>query len=469
MSVRDTVLSAIDRYHMLDGASALLIALSGGSDSVALLRIMSDICAEKNIKLYAAHVNHLIRGGEAYRDQDFCVKLCREMDIPLFIGIFDVPRAAKEKNLSLETAARDIRYAYFESLLDLYGIDLCATAHNARDRAETVIFNIARGASLSGASGIPPLRGRYIRPLIDCGKPEIIDYNLSLGQKWMEDSTNADTGYTRNFIRSEIIPRIERIQPKAVEAVCRFADSVSRDESFIRGIAGEYPPDTGISALSRMHDAILYRWLADRFDEAGCSEYGDVHIKDAAGLIRKGIKGSMLSLPGGVRMTVGNTVAFGRDPRRKAESSGYSYGIEDSKPLFIPEAGRIIIIGKDMTGCSGKIEYDQNIYKLSIQIPLSSDKIKGGVKVTSRYDGDRIRCLGIDRSLSRLMNICHMERVIRGQTPVIRDENGIICIPELILNGKPVCRDDVFLSENDCTDTIFVLLYSPEKEKIYRK
>ena len=138
----------IESFGMLKGADSVLCALSGGSDSVCLLDLMVRICSERGIKLYAAHVNHLIRGDEAFYDARFCSELCESRGILLFSGVFDVPAAAKAAKQPLELAAREIRYRYFESLCRLWGIDRIAVARNAHDNAETLIFNLCRGASL---------------------------------------------------------------------------------------------------------------------------------------------------------------------------------------------------------------------------------------------------------------------------------------------------------------------------------
>ncbi|MCR5262606.1 MAG: tRNA lysidine(34) synthetase TilS [Clostridiales bacterium] len=445
----EQVLDAVSRYHMLDGVSTLLTALSGGSDSTALLLALNDICRCRGIKLFAAHVNHLIRGDEAYRDQRFCAELCRKLGIPLFIGIFDVPAAAAAWKLSVETAARDIRYSYFDSLMDLWGIDACATAHNANDRAETVIFNLARGASLNGAAGIPPVRGRYIRPLIGCPKKDIISYVSRSGYGWVEDSTNSDTAYTRNYIRSEIVPRLGNIDSDAVSAICRFADSALRDSSFIDSIAGGYSPDTPVRILAELDDAVLYRWLAKRFGEAGCGETGAGHISSAAGLIRQGKKGSMLSLPGRVRMTVGDSVAFGIDPRGEKTFAGYQVRLS-SMPADIPGTGIMIAVRRpDEPALPCDSSSGKNIYSLSIQIPLAFDTIKGELFAAARMPGDTVMYLGVNRNLAKLMNELGMPTKKRDVTPVIRDDIGVVCVPELISKGNAVCRDGVFTKEAD--------------------
>ena len=448
MPIRQSAEAVISAYRMLDGVSSVLAALSGGSDSTALLSLMRGICREKGIRLYAAHVNHMIRGDEAYRDQVFCERLCRSMGVPLFVGIFDVPAAARDRKISVETAARQIRYGYFESLLDIWGIDVCATAHNARDRAETVIFNLSRGASLTGASGIPPVRGRYIRPLIGCGKDEILEYLSSSGLGWVEDSTNSDTVYTRNFIRSEIIPRLERIDTGAVRAISRFADAAVRDGSFIDGIAKGYPSDTEVKTLAVLHDAVLYRWLSLRFKDAGCGETDESHIKAAAALIRGGRKGSMLSLPGFVRMTVTDTVSFGCDPRGKDDTAEYRLRLTYT-PCAVPGTDALIAVrSPDDPPLPDKFVFEKNIYTLSILTSLDFDKIKGELFAERRHEGDTVRYLGVSRSLSKLMNELGMPAAMRGITPVIRDDLGIVCVPELKAKNGSVCRDGVYTDKN---------------------
>ena len=173
---------ALTRFNLLKGAKHITVALSGGADSMALLVALLELKDELGIeKISAAHFNHQIRGSEAIRDQEFVTEFCKKIDIELILGSADVPTFAKEQGISIELAARKLRYEFFDSI----DTSLIATAHTASDNIETVIFNITRGTALSGLGGIPPKRDKYIRPLILCTRDMVENYCEQKGIDFM--------------------------------------------------------------------------------------------------------------------------------------------------------------------------------------------------------------------------------------------------------------------------------------------
>ena len=184
MSARNNILpSGFRSPALLSGMSEdtpILVGLSGGADSSALLHMLSVYRKQSGAKIYAAHVNHGIRGAEADRDEEFCKEYAGSLGVEIFVLRADVPALAKERGESVETAARGLRYSYFEQIMRENNIPILATAHNANDNLETVIFNIARGSGLSGVCGIPECRrtnhGIVIRPILSMEKREIIEY-----------------------------------------------------------------------------------------------------------------------------------------------------------------------------------------------------------------------------------------------------------------------------------------------------
>ncbi|MBR6502326.1 MAG: tRNA lysidine(34) synthetase TilS, partial [Clostridia bacterium] len=224
------VIEALARFDMLKDVKHITVALSGGADSMALLDALLEIKSELNIeKISAAHFNHQIRGDEAMRDQDFVVNYCKHKDIECFVGSANVPQYAKQNNLSLELAARRLRYDFFESL----NTDKIATAHTASDNLETIIFNLTRGTALSGLCGIPPVRDGYIRPLIFCTRDDIENYCNQRRIQYVTDSTNLCDDYTRNKIRHNVATVLKQINPLAENAVSRMSLSIREDEDFI--------------------------------------------------------------------------------------------------------------------------------------------------------------------------------------------------------------------------------------------
>lgn len=216
----------------------VVVALSGGADSVCLLYNMLSLWERGYIEtLTAVHCNHGLRGEEADRDEQFCKNLCNKLKIHLYCEKIPVKEYAKEHSLSLEEAGRNLRYKTFEKYRMGGKI---ATAHNKKDNAETVIFNLIRGTSLAGMGGIPIMRDAIIRPLLDVSREEIEEYLKEIGAEYVTDHTNLETKYSRNKIRLSIIPEMENINDGAVNNITAFAKLASYDEEFLSSLADDY-------------------------------------------------------------------------------------------------------------------------------------------------------------------------------------------------------------------------------------
>ena len=225
-------LAACEKYNMLENGGAVVAALSGGADSTALLHFLYSVKEKYNLTVYAAHLNHGIRGEEADRDEIFCKILCGKYNIPFYSKTVDIPALARQRQLSEELCGREERYAFLESLADELNAKI-ATAHNADDNAETLIFNLTRGSSLRGAAGIPPKRGRIIRPLIGVTRAEIEEYCRQNGLDFVTDSTNLGDDYSRNKIRHRVIPVLRELNPSFEAAVMRFTNSAADTADYL--------------------------------------------------------------------------------------------------------------------------------------------------------------------------------------------------------------------------------------------
>ena len=238
------VTDTIQTYNMLSQGDSVIVALSGGADSVCLLSVLSELREEWNLTLEAAHVNHGIRGEEADRDEAFCRDLCETMGIPLRVKHANVPALCKETGESEETCGRRIRYEFFASLVEELGMTeypsvKVATAHNADDTVETLLFNLARGAGLNGLASIPPVRDYIIRPLIDSPRADIETYLSEKGLSHVEDSTNGDTGYARNRIRHKVVPELCSVNAGAVSNMSRLMGLLREDAGLLDRLAEE--------------------------------------------------------------------------------------------------------------------------------------------------------------------------------------------------------------------------------------
>jgi tRNA(Ile)-lysidine synthase len=254
-----------------DGGDNILVAFSGGSDSSALLFFLIGYL-KKNNNIFAAHLNHMIRSSEADRDEQFAIEACDRYKIKIFTERRDIPKIAENTKKSSEEAARDERYAFLREVAASIGKNVkIATAHTASDNAETVIFNLARGCGLDGLSGIAPVRNDIIRPLLSCGKDDILKYCAKNNIPYIEDTTNSDENYTRNFIRRNITSKLKEKFNCSDENIFKttqlmrdfanFADSLA--ESVI-----ECPNGIEISVLLASHKAMRQVIIGKLYEKA---------------------------------------------------------------------------------------------------------------------------------------------------------------------------------------------------------
>ena len=218
---------------LLNNGETIAVALSGGKDSVCLLHVLLSLKTEFNLNIKAVHVDHSIRDKESERDANFVNALCEKLSVPLQTFKVDAIEFSKENKLSLEQGARLLRYQIFQKLLDEGFAQKIATAHHKNDNFETLLFNVFRGSGLLGASGIKSVSGKIIRPLLSVSKQEIDDYIEENSLSFVEDSTNFDSVYTRNYIRNEIVPKVLDRFPDAINSTYRFSKIIAEEDEFL--------------------------------------------------------------------------------------------------------------------------------------------------------------------------------------------------------------------------------------------
>lgn len=213
------------------------VALSGGSDSVALLHYLKSKEKEVGFSLSAINVEHGIRGKESLNDTAFVKKLCKELNVPLYAYSVDALKKSKEEGLSVEESARLLRYECFYDALNKGLCDKIATAHHKRDNLETVLINLFRGTGIKGVGGIPKTQGKIIRPFLGVSKAEIEKYVKEQGLKYVTDSTNEQNDYSRNYIRNKILPLINGQFPNAENNVYRFSLIAREEDAYLDDLA----------------------------------------------------------------------------------------------------------------------------------------------------------------------------------------------------------------------------------------
>ncbi len=440
--------------------SRILVAFSGGADSAALLVLLNEYCRAKEIPLIAVHVHHGIRGAEADRDAAAAAAFCKARGISYRLVHVDAPAYSRSAGVGLEEAARHLRYEALESVAAEMPDTCIATAHSADDNLETVLFRLVRGTALDGLCGIPPVRGRIIRPLLRCTAVQIRDFCREYEIPYVTDSTNADTAYARNYIRREIVPALLALSPDPAAAVTRMCDALRADGAYLQDAAvtcmGPYAVKTEIplSVLSDLPDALLSRAAAILYENAAHSrrDLSAGHLRDVMRLVRRGGY-ARLSLPGGITAVIsaGKLVMQTAAETLPLPADDISAPLSFGENLF-PEYGfgiRMERKNPEENGAEGT-EW-KNIYKLSICRSIPSATIKGTVYMRFRREGDRVRIGGMTRRIKKLMNEAKIPPESRGRLPVLCDDAGILWIP-----GLP-CRDGTDGTAEDISFTYFLL------------
>ena len=220
----------IEQEHLFIKGDSLLVALSGGADSVALLTVMQRL----GYRCIAAHCNFHLRGNESNRDEQFCRDLCQKMEVQLHVNHFDTQKYARMKGISIEMAARELRYEWFESLCREFGYTYIAVAHHRDDSAETLLLNLVRGTGIAGLTGIHPVNGRVVRPLLCVSRMDVLSYLRLLKQEYVTDSTNLHDDYLRNKIRLHLLPLMQQMNPSITESLANTADRIRSAEVIYR-------------------------------------------------------------------------------------------------------------------------------------------------------------------------------------------------------------------------------------------
>ncbi|MBE6728515.1 MAG: tRNA lysidine(34) synthetase TilS [Ruminococcaceae bacterium] len=410
------VLNTISSNSLLGEYKHIIVACSGGADSVALLHSLIELRDELNITVSAAHFNHLIRGAEAERDEEFVRELCRKYDITFFSGSGDVPAFAKQNAMSMELAARKLRYEFLNGLCE---DALIATAHTASDNLETVLFNLVRGTGLDGLCGIPLKRGRFIRPLIDCTREEIEDYCKENGLVFVTDSSNLSDEYTRNRIRHLIVPKLKEINPAVEAAVGRCCKNLREERQSQLCVAERYFETAlkngmlSLEGFDELSCAVAKRVLRMYCDTCSLDAEA-LHLERLYGICKNGGKCSMPN----------NLSAVCKDGVLSFETQEKEKDVE-----FLTEITQENV---DFSNCS------QKIHNLLLNNSVDCDKIIGKPYFRTRLPGDtfKLRKGSGTKTLKKLFNEFKIPICERKNLPLLCDEKGIIWIYRIGAAGR---------------------------------
>lgn len=455
--VLDSFLNTMNSLALPKEKFGILLGFSGGADSTALLNLLYKFKTQFSYELYAIHINHMIRGDEADRDENFCKDTCDKLSVPFYVHRADVPGLAKEKKAGIEETARDVRYRAFAGTSSLIESAtgnkiLVATAHNADDNSETIIFNMVRGSSLSGLCGIKARRNNIIRPLILSSKDDILSYCRENCIEYITDSTNSDTLYTRNKIRAKVMPVLREINPSLSDTISRMSKTLSYDRDYLDSVAQTFVKSNyrdgriSLEAINSLHYSIKSRVICFAFAYLTKGSLTDAHITSVIDLCEKGIIHSKVNLPGEYTAKIGrNYLSFEKDLPGDSPSEfsfPLKFGITE-----IPGTGDIV--ARFDSSDRENIEKFKNIYKIFIQTEISSDKIVGDLLVRNRKMQDTYNLNGINRKLKKVLwEICD-DPCRRDTLPLVCDNSGILWVP-----GKH-SRTGTFREKDKGSQTLF--------------
>ena len=353
MNIITKVKNNIIQNNLIKKGDSVLLAFSGGSDSTAMVHILSILAKDMGFSVCAAHINHNIR-PEAKSDEEFVKRFCGDLGIECFVKSADVCAFAKEKSISEELAGREIRYEFFDELCKKYSLTSIATAHNKNDSAESVMLHLIRGCGADGLCGIPVRRGNIIRPILNLSKSETEKYCEENGLEFVIDKTNFTTDYSRNKVRLEIIAAIEReLNPSFTDTVTANARIFSEVSDFLGRAANDVyervckDKKADISELLGEHDAVIRLVIEKMFLEFSQSmeKLPVKYVDEIIDLIKSSKTSKEVHLP----KQISARKEYGRLFFKKTDSNcaPYQYKLDAEDKIYIKESNVTVKLSKE--------------------------------------------------------------------------------------------------------------------------
>lgn len=430
--MNNIVLATIEKYQLINRGDSVVVALSGGADSVSLLDVLYSYTEKYDLTIYAAHLNHNLRGKEAERDENFCKALCKKYNIQLFTKSVDIRALAGERKISEELCGRNERYKFFEELSESLNAKI-ATAHTASDNAETLIYNITRGSSVRGLSAIPPKRGRIIRPLIEVSRAQIEEYCKQKQLDFVTDSTNLTDDYTRNKIRHSVIKTLRNINPQLEQSASYLSENAREVTEYLnkqaKAALDMCKIQYGFSCeeLLKLDKAVLKHLLVILCEEKANLTPEHKHIELMTKILENG---------GAVNLN-GNFKAMSKQGIFRIVSGNDNVEFE---PVSI----------SDNLG----ISFNDKIYSITRQISnkenknsVSTDLVNKGAIFRTRKEGDKFTYPGrrITKPLRKVLNEMKIPSEQRDKLLVLAIDNTILWCENVgvSVNGKNNSQEEL--------------------------
>jgi tRNA(Ile)-lysidine synthase len=456
-----TVKETISEYEMFTAGDAVVVAVSGGRDSVTLVHILSTLAAEYSLKIAIAHLNHCLRGQASDRDAEFVAALARQLELPIYSEKKDVRALKKGRNLcrlTLEEAARKMRYNFFDAVAVKYGYSKIALGHHSEDNAELILMNLLRGSGPLGLSGIAPVRDKKIvRPLIHLSRSEITDYISRNGLQFVNDASNADLRFRRNKIRHHLLPELKKsYNPRIVETLNRLGTIMRAEQQWIDGVvqpifnrcvtarkADEISlsiPDVGLQVRAAQRRVVREAILAVKNDLRRVALW---HVDAVLALMESGAVKGRLNLPDGIQVQKNAaelTIARRHHvhPFRKCSSSqsmpaGYRYRMPGLGTLFIKEVNASITFAE--IGVDELPDFKRSGSQLAF---FDLERLRFPLMVRNVRPGDRFSPLGVNgtQKVKKYFINNKIPRAQRQKCPLVLSGGNIVWVAGHRIDGS---------------------------------
>jgi tRNA(Ile)-lysidine synthase len=426
------------KYRMVQQGDRVIVGVSGGVDSVVLLHVLMVLQDEYDLSLVVSHLDHGIRGEESRREADFVRDLAQELGLPFETATADVPTLAGRKRVSLQEAAREARYDFYDQVREKYDGQKVATGQTADDQAETILIRVIRGAGLRGLKGIPPLRGGvYIRPLIETSRAEVERFARKEGLSHVTDSSNIKDIYLRNKIRNDLIPHLEReYNPNIRGGLSRMASILSREDDYLDQKADEVMVgliDEGgqevsldISRLRPVHEAIWFRVLQKALATVlggDLRRISTAHLDAIFRLLTNEVPNKVLCLPDGIRVEKHYTRLFIKRGTPPAVFP-FEYIVEVPGVTVLEALGKRLVTRIEAAKSGMPMDPGPNIAY------LDDDTLEYPLTLRSFERGDRFVPLGMKghRKLKDFFIDSKVPKALRRRIPLLISGGAIVWV-----------------------------------------
>ncbi len=435
VNVKKTIL----KHRMLDPDDRVVVAVSGGPDSVCLLAVLRELALDLSLALHVAHLDHMFRGEGSAAEARFVRELAEKLGIPSTIEQYDVPAYCRARGLSPQTGAREVRYAFLERVAGAAEAQKIALGHTASDQAETLLLRLLRGAGVSGLSGIPPKRERFIRPLIEVTRDEVLDHLREQGLTFVTDPSNLKPVYTRNRIRLELLPVLKAFNPRIEKTLSEEAE-ILRDEDvametrmvavipaviFREGGTVRIRRD-GFNAQLPAVRRRLFRTAVTMLFEGYAPDLSLIQTEEALGFISEAQTGRSMELPAGLRlMREYETVIIG------LPEGARSFNIPLSVPGITAVPELMMEVETELRSPEAATSEGSDDEISHWQAVLDYDKIAAQLFIRSRREGDRFHPAGMGGRSKKLQDYFTDEKIPRRKRdsiPLIATGHDIVWV-----------------------------------------